>query len=153
MSRFSERGGWWVAGQFALLAAILAAPRSRSAADSAAPLRWLGAALLAAAAGVLAAGSVKLGRRLTPFPRPRENASLETSGIYGVIRHPLYFGVILLALGISALKTSLWALLLSAALAVLLNAKASREEGWLSERFPEYRSYRLRTRKLVPFIF
>jgi protein-S-isoprenylcysteine O-methyltransferase Ste14 len=153
LSRFGERGGWWVAGQFALLGAAVAAPKTPAPAVPAAPFHWAGAALLAFSAAVLAAGSLKLGKRLTPFPKPVEGASLETTGIYGVVRHPLYFGVVLAAFGIAAVKLSLWSLLFAAALAVLLNAKADREEEWLAGRFPEYRSYRLRTRKLIPFIF
>ncbi len=152
-SRFAGRGGWWVVGQFALLAAIAAAPEGAKSAAAAALFRRLGEALLAASAGVLAAGSFRLGKRLTPFPRPLEGASLETGGIYRLIRHPLYFGVILAGLGTAALKASPWAFLPSAALAALLNAKADREEAWLSEKFPEYERYKRASRKLIPFLF
>ena len=153
MSRFSERGGWWVAGQFALLAMIVASP-SRSKASALAPIfHWMGAVLLSFSAGILATGSLKLGKRLTPFPRPSENSSLETTGIYRHVRHPLYLGVILAAFGIASLKMNPWSLLLSAALAALLNAKAEREEAWLSEKFPGYRAYRLISAKFIPFLF
>jgi protein-S-isoprenylcysteine O-methyltransferase Ste14 len=39
-----------------------------------------------------------------------------------------------------------------AALAVVLHAKARREEALLARRFPEYAAYKARTKRLVPFV-
>ncbi|MFI5362000.1 MAG: methyltransferase family protein [Elusimicrobiota bacterium] len=132
MSRFSERGGWWVVAQFIPLSLIVASPAGRTTSPAAPFLHRLGEILLTGSAGVLTAGCLKLGRRLTPFPRPRDDSSLVTDGVYRYVRHPLYLGVIL---------------------AALLNAKASREEAWLSAKFPDYASYRLKSRKLIPFLY
>lgn len=44
-------------------------------------------------------------------------------------------------------------LLVAAVLAVYMNLKASREERFLIERFPEYASYRARTHRLIPRLF
>ena len=112
----------------------------------------MGAALLLAAASVLAAGTLALGRRLTPFPRPLAQSTLVTSGIYRFVRHPLYFGVFAAAVGIALIKTSLLALLATAVLSALLNAKADREETWLCEAFPDYDDYRRKSRKFIPFV-
>jgi protein-S-isoprenylcysteine O-methyltransferase Ste14 len=151
---FGERGGWWVLGQFALLAAIILAPGgSPSRWPAPAPLwRASGAVLLAAAAAVLTAGTRALGKRLTPFPRPLEESTLVTTGIYRYVRHPLYFGVILASIGIALLKTSLPALILTAVLIAFFNAKAEREETWLLAQFPEYENYRRKSRKFLPFV-
>ncbi len=39
------------------------------------------------------------------------------------------------------------------ALFVFLDAKARREEKWLTERFPGYVAYQRRVRKLIPFVY
>jgi protein-S-isoprenylcysteine O-methyltransferase Ste14 len=44
-------------------------------------------------------------------------------------------------------------LLAAAGLAIFFDAKASVEERWLDQRFPQYRRYRRRVRKLIPFIY
>jgi protein-S-isoprenylcysteine O-methyltransferase Ste14 len=36
---------------------------------------------------------------------------------------------------------------------VLFDVKSRYEERWLVERFPEYRSYRGRVRKFVPYVY
>jgi protein-S-isoprenylcysteine O-methyltransferase Ste14 len=48
---------------------------------------------------------------------------------------------------------SLAALVLTAALALLLDLKARREEAWLLQRLPGYGAYRARTHKFVPGIY
>jgi protein-S-isoprenylcysteine O-methyltransferase Ste14 len=150
---FASRGGWWVAGQFALLVMIVAAPNaSSSRPDRRAAIRCVGASLLAAAAAILTVGALKLGKNLTPYPRPLEESSLVTTGIYRYVRHPLYFGVILAAFGIALIKTSPVVIVLTTALLALLNAKASREEAWLSEKFADYETYRRQSWKIIPFI-
>jgi protein-S-isoprenylcysteine O-methyltransferase Ste14 len=41
----------------------------------------------------------------------------------------------------------------AAALFVLFDVKSRREERWLVQKFPEYRDYQRRVRKLVPFVY
>lgn len=148
------RGELWVVGQFVLLAAILLSP-SQIAGLPAWPegLRWAGAALgLAlglAGVGVALAAARTLGASLTPFPRPRDGATLVQHGIYGVVRHPIYSGIVLGALGWSLLRASLPSLLLTLALALFFDRKARREEAWLLEAYPGYREYMARVRRRV----
>jgi protein-S-isoprenylcysteine O-methyltransferase Ste14 len=59
------------------------------------------------------------------------------------VRHPVYAGGILFAVGY-ALGTSPAAFVPTVALAVLWSHKAAREEEQLSRRFPEYADYRSR---------
>src|SRR3954466_11886755 len=56
--------------------------------------------ILVAAFGVvlLLLGAITLGRAFTPLPRPRRG-ELRQHGIYGLARHPVYGGVLALALG------------------------------------------------------
>ena len=90
---------------------------------------------------------------LTPFPKPVPGNELVESGAYGRVRHPIYSGVVLAALGWSLLSGSWPAAALSLILAVLFDAKSRREEDWLSEAHPEYAAYRLRTRRFIPGVY
>lgn len=150
------RGEGWVALQFALLALILAAGLAgRAAWDG--PLAGvtllLGLALVLAGGLLIGRGFLDLGRNLTPMPRPRDDAQLVETGVYALVRHPLYGGLATAALGWSLLMASPPALLLTGALAIFFDLKARREEAWLRERFPRYASYMERSRRLMPWIY
>jgi len=111
---------------------------------------WL---LLAVAAIYGLAGTLALGRNLTPFPKPSGRTRLVQRGIYALVRHPLYAAVICSAMGWSLLRASWPALGGSAVLALLLDAKARREEQWLRRQFPEYVSYQERVKRFLPWIY
>jgi protein-S-isoprenylcysteine O-methyltransferase Ste14 len=111
--------------------------------------------LLLAVLGVflVVLGVLSLGKSFTPLPRPRARTRLRQNGIFRLVRHPVYGGTILLALGWSLADAPL-GLIPTALLAVLIDLKARREETWLSERFPEYALYRARTpRRFVPWLY
>ncbi|MGB8698898.1 MAG: isoprenylcysteine carboxylmethyltransferase family protein [Thermosynechococcaceae cyanobacterium] len=98
-------------------------------------------------------GLFDLGRSLTPLPYPREDGQLVTKGVYGIVRHPLYAGIVAVTLG-WVLFTLSWSHgLAGLAIAVLLDRKAAQEEIWLTAKYPEYAEYRQRTKKLVPWIW
>ena len=101
-------------------------------------------------AGVLmfASGVAGLGAQLSPYPKPSGSATLHTGGMFRFVRHPIYGGAILIALG-SSLVWSPLALLPTALLVALFELKSRREEYMLLERFPEYEAYRRR----VPWRF
>lgn len=141
------RGEGWVALQVVLLLGIVAAAiGGRSWPDAAAPLRVVaGALLLLAGAVLVGAGSRTLGPSLTPLPRPREDSAFLDDGVYRLVRHPIYGGVLLIATGVSLLASPL-ALLPTALLVVLFEGKARREEAWLLERYEGYGEYRERVR-------
>lgn len=156
MADDSARGGEWVMGQFVLLAAILVAPRGILGIGEA-TVTWkrffLGLLSVASGVGLLRAGGRDLGNNLTPYPRPRRDSTLVQEGVYGVVRHPLYTGLTLCALGWSLLRGSTPALLLTVILAIFFDRKAALEETWLVQRFPEYASYRQRVAKLIPWLY
>ena len=58
-----------------------------------------GVVLLLIAAGCGLAGVVSLGRNLTPFPKPSASTRLVKTGIYALMRHPLYTAVFCGSLG------------------------------------------------------
>lgn len=149
------RGEGWVAIQFALLAAIgaaaLAGPSWGESARSATTVAGLVLAIVGL--GMAALGLRDLGSNLTPMPYPRDTARLVDTGIYSRVRHPIYGGIVVGGLGWALATASVVALLLSAVLLGFFVLKSRREEAWLASRFPEYPTYRRRTRALIPFLF
>jgi len=94
-----------------------------------------------------------LGQNLTPLPHTRDDGQLVQTGIYSLVRHPLYSGVILLAFTYASWQIS-WVHFLGAiALFIFFDAKARKEEVWLTEKFPEYSNYRTSVKKLIPWIY
>src|SRR6266700_2238496 len=109
--------------------------------------------LLIAVALLFVLGVLSLGSSFTPLPRPRARTRLRQGGIFGLARHPVYGGVILIGLGWSLADAPL-GLVPTALLAALFDLKARREEAWLIERFPEYAAYRARApRRFVPWLY
>jgi protein-S-isoprenylcysteine O-methyltransferase Ste14 len=58
-----------------------------------------------------------------------------------------------MAFGWSVYSNSLAGLAFDAMLLVFFDRKATREEIWLSEKFPGYAPYRSRVKKLIPWIY
>ena len=100
-----------------------------------------------------AGGAIHLGKNLTPFPLPKENATLIITGSYLFVRHPIYSGIIFMAFGwglwLHDWLTIIYALMLLA----FFDIKSRLEERLLDEKFPEYAAYRRRVRKLLPFVY
>lgn len=149
------RGEGWVALQAALLSAVTASGRRGAPwprATRALRLAVAGPAALAGAA-LFFGGGGKLGRQLTPFPRPVDGAALRRDGVYGVVRHPIYGGLLLLTLA-WALVTSPAALPPWAATVIFFDAKRRREEVWLAERHADYDQYRAQVpHALLPYVW
>jgi protein-S-isoprenylcysteine O-methyltransferase Ste14 len=105
-----------------------------------------GVVIGAAGLALVGVSALHLGRNLTVFPRPKADGALTQTGVYGIVRHPMYGGVLLSALGWSLLRASLPGVILSLLLGLFFDRKARREEVWLVEKYPEYTEYRTRVR-------
>ena len=152
------RGEGWVVIQGILFAGIaLAGIFMRGSVPGYAGLVITALAIaLIAAGGVLAvaAGSgLQSVDALTAVPRPRDEARLIQSGPYRLVRHPIYGGLVLAAIGWALLRASPSALAGAVVLLVFFDLKRRREEAWLIARFPEYPAYRERTKRMLPWIF
>lgn len=86
-------------------------------------------------------------------PEPRTEGHLVQTGPYRWIRHPMYTSVLLLAAVASAWLANLNGVVLWLALLAVLIAKASLEERWLVQRYPDYQAYRKGTWRLVLGIY
>jgi protein-S-isoprenylcysteine O-methyltransferase Ste14 len=149
------RGEGWFLIQVVILAAIAVGGFVGPAWSE--PLRAVGIVLgagLIGAGGLLATrGVVDLGGNLTPFPRPLADAGLVDTGAYRLVRHPIYGGLILGAVGWGLATASPAALAGSAVLAAFFDLKSRREEAWLAAQFEGYAAYRARTRRLLPWLY
>jgi len=152
-ANFLERGGLWVLGQNTLLSAVIAGGIFCRNHWHSFPLTLCGALLLLIAAGCGLAGAVSLGRNLTPFPKPSASTRLVKTGIYRLMRHPLYTAVFCGSVGWALVRESWPALIAALALGPLLDGKARREERWLRQQFPEYSTYEQRVRRFLPWIY
>lgn len=150
---FFHRGGWWVVGQALLLVTIGYLGISCRGISRPVPLFICGLILLAISTICGLAGSVALGRNLTPFPKPSPTAHFVQHGIYGVIRHPLYTAVFCAAAGWSLVWGSWPALAISLFLALFFDAKARHEERLLRQRFSDYAGYERRVRRFIPGMY
>jgi protein-S-isoprenylcysteine O-methyltransferase Ste14 len=94
-----------------------------------------------------------LGHSLTPLPYPKADGELVQTGVYGIVRHPLYSGLILAALGWAILQLSWLHLLGAIGLFLFFNAKSTLEETWLIEKHADYTAYSQQVKKLIPWIY
>jgi protein-S-isoprenylcysteine O-methyltransferase Ste14 len=150
---FVQRGGWWVVGQFLLLFAIAVLGITFRATSKPLPVFIFGLIFIVASAICGIAGLMRLGRNLTPFPKPSATTQFVQHGIYALIRHPLYTAVFCAAVGWSLVWQSWPALAVSLVLAIFFDAKARHEERWLRQQFPEYADYERCVRRFIPWIY
>jgi len=85
-------------------------------------------------------------------PEIKENASLITIGAYRYIRHPMYFSVLVMMLGVVVSKPTIFSLFIYMLLVVTLFLKAQKEEMLWKEQSSEYRNYMQQTNKIIPFV-
>jgi protein-S-isoprenylcysteine O-methyltransferase Ste14 len=148
-----SRGYFYVAVQFLLIALLFTAPRQAEPYGAISDLIGIvGVAVIALGAVILVTSFVRLGRSLTANPVPKDNGVLVTSGLYGRVRHPIYFGLLVLAFGV-VLDAGWWPqIIIALMLYFLLNIKAQFEEDLLRKKYPEYKAYALKTPRFFPRI-
>jgi protein-S-isoprenylcysteine O-methyltransferase Ste14 len=116
-------------------------------------LLWCGYGIFILGTVIALIAAINLGKNLTPLPRPKENAKLIQNGLYRLVRHPIYFGVIVLSIGWGLIQQSALVWLYVVVIAIFFDIKSRKEERWLVERFSTYADYQGRVRKLIPWIY
>ncbi len=77
-----------------------------------------------------------------------------TTGLYGVVRHPMYIGVLIMYMPTPLALGSYWGLIPMAFLPVALVFRILNEEKVLKENFGDYEEYCKKTKyRLVPYIW
>lgn len=112
-----------------------------------------GLALMLAGAAVNLLGRLALGRNWANQVTIYAEQTLVTTGVYGLVRHPLYASLIWLFTGIAVAYLN-WAALLATLLVFvpMMIYRARLEETALAERFTDYAAYQRRVGRLFPKI-
>ncbi len=154
-----DRGNRWVIPALtiiALLDAYLAAHTDRTdfwTIDGDA-VRWLGVALSAAGGALRIWPVFVLGPRFSGLVAIQPGHTLVTTGVYSVIRHPSYLGLLVSSFGWGLAFRSVVGVLLAALLIPLIIIRIHAEEKLLISQFgDEYDAYRARTSRLIPGVY
>jgi protein-S-isoprenylcysteine O-methyltransferase Ste14 len=154
-----DRGNRWVLIAFALiglLAAYLPAYTDRKEVWTldGESVRWLGVALFIAGGALRIWPVFVLGRRFSGLVAIQPGHTLVTTGIYSIIRHPSYLGLVVNMLGWALAFRSGIGVLLTALVIPPLVARIRAEETLLRLQFgDEYAAYCRRTWRLIPGLY
>jgi protein-S-isoprenylcysteine O-methyltransferase Ste14 len=154
-----DRGNRWVIAALALLAVLAAflpawTDRNEFWTLDGDAIRWLGVVLFAAGCALRLWPVVVLGNRFSGLVAIQPGHTLVTSGVYGVIRHPSYLGLLVTSLGWALAFRSGVGLLITALMIPPLLARIHSEERLLHTQFgADYDAYRARTSRLIPGLY
>ena len=154
-----DRGNRWVIAVFALIGLVEAylpawTDRKDFLTLDGDAIRWLGVALFASGGGLRIWPVFVLGRRFSGLVAIQPGHTLVTTGVYGLIRHPSYLGLLVSSLGWGLAFRAGVGVLLAVALIPPLLARINAEERLLHSEFgAEYEAYRARTSRLIPGIY
>ncbi len=117
-------------------------------------VRWTGVLLFAAGGALRLWPVFVLGDRFSGLVAIQPGHTLVTTGIYSVIRHPSYLGLLINSLGWGLAFRSSLGVLFTLLLIPPLVARIRAEERLLAEQFgAEYQAYRARTARLIPGLY
>jgi protein-S-isoprenylcysteine O-methyltransferase Ste14 len=154
-----DRGNRWVVVALALIGLLDAylpayADRQEFWTIDGDPMRWLGVVLFAAGGALRIWPVFVLGHRFSGLVAIQPGHTLVTSGVYGVVRHPSYLGLLVSALGWGLAFRSGVGMLLTALMILPLLARIRAEERLLHAQFgAEYGAYCARTSRLIPGLY
>jgi protein-S-isoprenylcysteine O-methyltransferase Ste14 len=117
-------------------------------------IRWLGVVLFAAGGALRVWPVFVLGNRFSGLVAIQPGHALVTSGVYGVIRHPSYLGLLINSFGWSLAFRSGIGVILTLLLIPPLLARINAEENLLHGQFgDDYNAYCSQTWRLIPGIY
>jgi len=154
-----DRGNRWVLIAFTLIGladAYLPAYTDRKGflildGDS---IRWLGVVLFSIGGALRLWPVFVLGPRFSGLVAIQPDHTLVTRGVYGVIRHPSYLGLLVNAVGWALAFRSGVGVLLAALIVPPLMARMHAEETLLRSQFgAAYDTYCARTSRLIPGLY
>lgn len=83
-----------------------------------------------------------------------ENQKVIDTGLYGIVRHPMYFATVLMFLSIPVILGSWWALLVFSVYPFVIVVRIRNEEAVLKRELADYTEYQSKVKyRLIPFIW
>jgi protein-S-isoprenylcysteine O-methyltransferase Ste14 len=114
---------------------------------------WVGDVLVAVGLGVAMLVVIQNSYAAATV-RVEEGQKLASTGVYGLVRHPMYTGNVIMMAGIPLALGSYWGLVFVLPVGIVLALRIRDEEKLLNEELDGYRDYTLRVRhRLVPYIW
>ena len=155
MNSKSSRGELYVLVQAILLIALFFGPKDVFGLPDKLnqTLWWIGQILFYSGIVIAIWAAILLGPNLTPLPKPKPSGQLIQTGLYKLVRHPIYLGVILVSFGWAGIEQTIYTLVLAFILLIFFDLKSRQEERWLTQKFSEYDVYKQNTKKLIPYIY
>jgi protein-S-isoprenylcysteine O-methyltransferase Ste14 len=134
-------------------ALLLGAPLEALIRGGATRGRMLGLLLFATGVWTYRSPGRALGDSLSPLVTPRPGAELVTQVPYRYLRHPMYVGQALIAVGAPLTLGCRWMLWLALPAVAILVLRAGFEDAALARTFPEHGRWAARAKRLIPFVF
>ncbi len=84
----------------------------------------------------------------------QENQKVVSTGLYGIVRHPMYSATLLLFLSMPLVLGSLYAFIIFLAYPVLIIKRIKNEESFLEQNLDGYTEYKQKVKyRLIPFVW
>ena len=114
----------------------------------------IGASVVFIAAYVLYAEVLRENTYLSRTVNVSEGQKVISTGLYGIVRHPMYFATLLLFLAMPLILGSLWALLIFLMYPFIIVKRLLGEEKVLTRELAGYAEYKEKVKyRLIPFIW
>jgi protein-S-isoprenylcysteine O-methyltransferase Ste14 len=112
------------------------------------------AAVVLLAAYTLYAEVLRENTYLSRTVEVQENQTVIDTGLYGVVRHPMYSATLLLFLSMPLILGSLWSLLVFLAYPFIIVRRIKGEESFLERELDGYVAYKQKVKyRLIPFVW
>ena len=114
----------------------------------------IGAAVIFLLAYLLYADVLKENTYLSRTIEVQENQKVVDTGLYGVVRHPMYSATLMLFLSMPIILGSLFSLIVFLAYPFLIAQRLKHEEKFLEEELAGYKEYKQKVKyRLIPYIW
>ena len=114
----------------------------------------IGATILFLAAYLLYAEVLRENTYLSRTIKVQENQKVIDTGLYGIVRHPMYSATLLLFLSMPLVLGSVYAFLIFLAYPLIIAKRIRHEEAFLEKELPGYAEYKQKVKyRIIPFIW
>lgn len=114
----------------------------------------IGAAVVFLVAYVLYAEVLRENTYLSRTIEVQENQKVIDTGLYGIVRHPMYFATVLLFLAMPLVLGSLISFVIFLSYPFIIAKRIKGEEAFLEQELPGYKEYKEKVKyRLLPFIW